>query len=107
MKSYIKLIFILCCITFCVNVSAQERVYVAGEDVWISVFCLNDSLDNSGILSKVAYLEFHTKEGNLSTIKIALKRGRGCGKFQIPLSFPTGNDSIVSYTKNDGGESVD
>ena len=115
MKSYIKLVFILCCITFCVKVSAQERVYVstdkecylAGDDVWISVFCINDSLDNSGILSKVAYLEFHTKEGNLSTIKIALKRGRGCGKFQIPLSFPTGNYSIVSYTKNDGGESVD
>lgn len=94
--------------------NAQERVYVstdkdcylAGEDIWLSVFCTAEPQGKLGGRSKVAYIEFHTNEGVASTIKVGLKRGRGCGKLQIPFSFPTGNYSIVAYTKYDGGNSL-
>ncbi|MBR6540064.1 MAG: hypothetical protein IKT74_00860 [Bacteroidales bacterium] len=99
---------------FSILANAQERVYVStdkecylsGEDIWVSVFCSDGSSGEKGSLSKVAYLEFHNREGMVSTVKVALKQGRGCARYQIPFSFPTGNYSIVSYTKCYGGESV-
>ena len=47
-----------------------------------------------------------SREGVAATQKVALIDGRGCGVFQIPLEFGTGNYSIVSYTKCDGGDAV-
>lgn len=104
------------CIAACSFVAqAQERVYVstdkecylAGEDIWLSVFCIDDATGKESLLSKVAYVEFHTNEGVESTVKIALKGGRGCGRLQIPFSFPTGNYCIVAYTECYGGDSKD
>ena len=114
MKRYICFVFTVCFMAFSILANAQERVYVstdkecylAGEDIWVSVFCSDGSSGEKGSLSKVAYLEFHNREGMVSTVKVALKQGRGCARFQIPFSFPTGNYSIVSYTKCYGGESV-
>ena len=113
MKKYISIaISLILAATFNIA-NAQERVYVstdkecylAGEPLWFSVYCIEGSgLSN---MSKVAYLELHNGEQVLSTVKVALKDGRGCGRFQIPFSVPTGNCSIVAYTKADGGDSTD
>lgn len=111
MKKYISIAIAL---LLAAAANAQERVYVstdkecylAGEPLWFTVYCMEgDGTDFSNV-SKVAYLEFHTEEDVISTVKVALKDGRGCGRFQIPLSVPTGNCSIVAYTKQDGGESA-
>ena len=111
MKKYISIAIALLFAAASNIANAQERVYVstdkecylAGEPLWFSVYCM----DGTGFsnMSKVAYLEFHTCEGILSTVKVGLKDGRGCGRFQIPFSVPTGNCSIVAYTKAYGGES--
>lgn len=87
-----------------VYVSTDKDVYVVGEDIWYSVHCIDDESGSYSNLSDVAYLQFVSNEGVASTAKAALIRGRGCGRFRIPMTLPTGNYSIVSYTKCDGGD---
>ena len=84
----------------CGSADAQERVYVStdkdvylsGENLWFSVYCMDASTGGYSNLSDVAYLQ------------VALIEGRGCGVFPVPLDFATGNYSIVSYTKAYGGD---
>ena len=99
MKKYISIAIALLLAVSFNDANAQERVYVstdkecylAGEPLWFSVYCMEGAgLSN---MSKVAYLEFHAGGQVLSTVKVALKEGRGCGRFQIPFSVPTGNCS--------------
>ena len=111
MKKYISIAIAL---LLAAAANAQERVYVstdkecylAGEPLWFTVYCMEGDGANFSSVSKVAYLEFHTVEDILATVKVAIKDGRGCGRFQIPFSAPTGNCSIVAYTKTDGGDSA-
>ena len=89
-----------------VYVSTDKDVYVAGEDLWFSVYCIDGSTGKFSNMSDMAYLQFVSREGVAATQKVALIDGRGCGVFQLPLEFGTGNYSIVSYTKCDGGDAV-
>ncbi len=106
---FIVLLVALCC----GGVHAQERVYVstdkdvylAGENVWCSLYCLDEPTGEYSSLSDVAYLQFVSNDGVAAKHKVAMIDGRGCGVFQIPLDFATGNYSIVSYTKVHGGDS--
>ncbi len=88
-----------------VYVSTDKEYYLSGENIWCSVYCLDDASGRFSSLSSVAYLDFHTGEGLVTTFKVALVEGRGCAKFEVPFSFKTGNYSIVAYTKRDGGDS--
>ena len=88
-----------------VYVSTDKNVYLAGEDLWCSVYCFDGSAGKYSSLSSVAYLEFHSAQGLEDMIKIPLIDGRGCGRLQIPFDFATGNYSIVAYTKKYGGDS--
>lgn len=87
-----------------VYVSTDKDVYLVGEDIWYSVHCIDDESGSYSNLSDVAYLQFVSNDGVESTAKAALIGGRGCGRFRIPMTLPTGNYSIVSYTKCDGGD---
>ena len=87
-----------------VYVSTDKDIYLAGEDVWYSLYCFDEKSGNHSDLSDVAYLQFVSNDGVAVTVKGALIRGRGCGRFRIPMTLPTGNYSIVSYTKCDGGD---
>ena len=89
-----------------VYVSTDKDIYLAGEDVWYSLYCLDEKSGNHSDLSDVAYLQFVSNDGVAATAKGALIGGRGCGRFRIPMTLPTGNYSIVSYTKCDGGDAV-
>ena len=88
-----------------VYVSTDKNVYLAGEDLWCSVYCFDGSTGKYSSLSSVAYLEFHSAQGLEDMVKIPLIEGRGCGRLQIPFDFATGNYSIVAYTKKYGGDS--
>lgn len=88
-----------------VYVSTDKELYLAGESIWCSVFCIDESTGKYSQFSSVAYLEFHSKRGMEALIKVAMVDGRGCGRLQIPFSFATGNCSIVAYTSKDGGDS--
>ena len=88
-----------------VYVSTDKNVYLAGEDLWCSVYCFDGSTGKYSSLSSVAYLEFHSAQGLEDMVKIPLIEGRGCGRLQIPFDFATGNYSIVAYTRKYGGDS--
>lgn len=88
-----------------VYVSTDKDVYVAGEELWYSVHCIDASTGEYSGESDVAYLQFVSREGVAGVSKVALVGGRGAGRFQIPFSFATGNYSIVAYTKAYGGDS--
>lgn len=114
MKRYLSIY----CILLIIGISssyAQEKVYVstdrnsyiAGEDLWCSVYCIEESSGEYSHKSSVAYLEFHSLKGLEDIMKVALIEGRGCGRFQIPFSFATGNYTIVAYTRVDGGNSTE
>ncbi len=113
MKNFcIRTAFLLCTVLPVLEAFAQERVYVstdkecylAGEDLWLSVYCMEG--DRLSKFSKVAYVEFHSLEGVAAYVKLPLKDGRGCGRLQIPLVMATGNYTIVAYTSHYGGDSV-
>ena len=88
-----------------VYVSTDKNAYLAGEDLWCSVYCFDGSAGKYSGLSSVAYLEFHSAQGLEEMIKVPLIDGRGCGRLQIPFDFATGNYSIIAYTKKYGGDS--
>ena len=89
-----------------VYVSTDKDIYLAGEDIWYSLYCFDQEGGGYSGLSDVAYLQFVSNDGVAATAKGALIGGRGCGRFRIPMTLPTGNYSIVSYTKCDGGDAV-
>ncbi len=89
-----------------VYVSTDKDCYVAGENIWCSVYCIDSSKGDFSSVSSVAFLEFHSMKGVEATVKIPLIEGRGGGRLQIPLNFATGNYSIVAYTRSSGGNSL-
>lgn len=113
-RLYMQMALVVCALVFTLGMNAQERVfvstdkecYLAGENMWFSVYCMDGSGEGYSQLSKVAYLELHSMEGLSSSIKVALKDGRGCGVLQIPLSLATGNYSVLAYTAKYGGKSA-
>lgn len=87
-----------------VYISTDKNVYVAGDDIWCSAYCMDV---NSGALSnfsELAYVELHSTEGMVQTGKIALDKGRGAGRIEIPNTVPTGNYSLFAYTAQLGNE---
>ena len=97
-------------------VSAQERVvertwlstdkdvYVAGESVWYSAFCLDAASLRFSPVSSVAYVELHSADGMAATSKVALVGGRGGGRLLLPQSLPTGNYRLIAYTAQNKDE---
>jgi hypothetical protein len=83
-----------------IYISTDREAYVAGEELWISAYCLNasDSIVLSD-LSAVAYLELHNNNSMVISAKVALIKGRGCGNLTLPPDLPTGNYRLVAYTR--------
>ncbi len=86
-----------------VFVSTDREVYIAGDMVWCSLFCL-DSEGKPSPSSAVSYLELVSSEGSVAQAKIGLLFGRGCGSFRIPVTVPTGVYRLVSYTSVNANE---
>lgn len=91
-----------------IYVSTDKGVYVAGDLVWCSLFCL----DVSGTpalseCSSIAYLELVSSQGTAATGKIALVGGRGAGTLALPTTLPTGCYKLIAYTscnRNEQGQ---
>lgn len=84
-------------------VTTDKTVYLAGERVHCSAFCLDAGGEFSS-LSRVAYLELHSAEGLAVTAKVALNGGRGGGYLDLPASLPTGNYRLIAYTAQNKNE---
>ena len=78
-------------------VSTDREAYIAGDNVWCSLFCLDGEGKRSS-QSAVSYLELISAEGTVVEAKIGLLDGRGAGSFRIPVSVPTGVYRLIAYT---------
>ncbi len=82
-----------------VYISTDRDVYVAGDAVWMSAWCLDASNGRLSAFSKTAYVEIHSQQGLVQTAKIALNGGRGAGRILLSNTLPTGNYRLLAYTK--------
>lgn len=86
-------------------ISTDRDVYVAGDIVWCSAFCID--ANHGGILSSLSstvYLELHGAQGMVQSAKIALVDGRGSGGMTLAGDLPTGNYKLVAYTAQNRNE---
>ena len=81
-----------------VYISTDRSVYIAGDEIWCSLFCVDGSTRRLSGYSAVSYVELVSAEGTVATAKISLMEGRGAGKFRIPAGTPTGNYRLLAYT---------
>ena len=86
-----------------VYVSTDKDVFVAGDRVWCSVFCVTPESRLSSV-SSLAYLELHGPDFLAATARIALEGGRGAGYVDLPVSLPTGNYRLIAYTAQNKAE---
>ena len=63
-----------------VYISTDREVYVAGDAVWLSAWCVDAGTGRLSDFSKTAYVEVHSPSGMVQTAKIALDGGRGAGR---------------------------
>ena len=81
-----------------VYVSTDRDVYVAGDEMFLSAFCLDMATGRLSEYSSVAYIEIISPEGPVQTAKIALSGGRGGGYIRLDNTIPTGQYGMVAYT---------
>lgn len=81
-----------------VYISTDREVYVAGDAVWMSAYCVDAADGTLSSFSKTAYVEVHSASGMVQTAKIALDGGRGGGRLTLPNTLPTGNYRLLAYT---------
>ena len=84
--------------------TTDRDVYVAGEPLWYSAFCLDAARGTLSPISSVAYVELHNAETMVASGKVALVNGRGAGQLSLPASLPTGNYRLVAYTAQNRAE---
>jgi len=85
-------------------ISTDKDVYVAGERIWCSAFCVDPATGRLSSVSGVAYLELHSATGMAATARIALMGGRGAGAVDLPAALPTGNYRLIAYTAQNRAE---
>lgn len=81
-----------------VYVSTDRSVYIAGDEIWCSLFCVDAAKGSLSPFSAVSYLELVSADGTVAWAKVGLMEGRGAGKFRIPTGTPTGNYKLIAYT---------
>ena len=84
--------------------STDRDVYVAGETIWYSAFCLDAANGAFSPVNSVAYVELYDAETMVASGKVALMEGRGAGRLTIPGTLPTGNYRLVVYTAQNKAE---
>lgn len=87
-----------------IYVSTDRPVYIAGDQVWCSLFSLNRQDGKLSDFSAVAYLELVSTDGTTARAKVSMMNGRGAGVFRIPSSTPTGNYKLIAYTAQNTNE---
>jgi hypothetical protein len=85
--------------------STDKEVYVAGDALWYSAFCVDAAKGTPSSVSDIAYVELHGNGMLAATGKVALMNGRGAGRLELPASLPTGNYRLVAYTAQNKAES--
>ena len=76
----------------------DRQIYLTGETIWYKIY--NTNFKELGDHSKVAYVNFHGKNGNLLIQqKVQLKEGEAHGFFDIPMAWKEDYYYITCFTK--------
>ena len=81
-----------------VYVATDRDVYVAGDRVWMSAWCVDAVTGRLSDFSRIAYVEVSSPEGTVQTAKVALDGGRGAASLMLPNTLATGNYRLLAYT---------
>jgi len=81
-----------------VFVHTDKECYVAGEDIWMKFYTVNQNFQPS-VLSKVGYVELCDNQKPWMQLKLALDEGIGAGKIRIPSAIPSGIYRLSGYTR--------
>lgn len=81
-----------------VYVSTDRDVYVAGDELFFSAFCLDMHAGGLSGGSRTAYLEIVSSDGPVQTAKVALEGGRGGGVIHLLNTIPSGEYRLTAYT---------
>lgn len=74
-------------------------LYMPGEYLYYSVYCVNMQNYKLSELSEVAYVQLISEDNIVVfTQKIDIEDGRGQGDFFFPTDLPSGNYKLVAYT---------
>lgn len=84
--------------------STDKACYVAGDNIWLSAFCIDATSNTFSNFSSIAYVELCSEKGVEATAKVALMEGRGAGSLAIPRSLVTGNYKLICYTAQNRNE---
>jgi hypothetical protein len=91
-----------------VMLSYREKIFLhvnsnfllTGETIYFSVYCRDAYRFMPSSLSRVAYIEIVDKERRpFWQTKVNLQDGRGHAEFFLPSGMPSGNYSIIAYTR--------
>ena len=84
--------------------ATDRDVYVAGDIIWCSAFCVDAQQGALSPISSVGYVELHDAATMVASAKISLLNGRGAGRLVLPTTLPTGNYRMVVYTSQNKAE---
>jgi len=83
-----------------VYIHHNASLFLAGEQMYYAVYCVDKATNQRSILSKMAYVELVGADGvSVFKHKIRLDSGIGQGDFFIPTTVPTGNYKLLGYTQ--------
>ncbi|MCF0167453.1 MAG: hypothetical protein HUJ93_02240 [Bacteroidales bacterium] len=93
----IGLIIVAALLSCCLNaqdicMTTDRNTYVAGDNLWISIFTADTD-------AKTAYIELRSAQACCQCSKVALIDGRGGGLIRLLPSLPTGNYELSAYLK--------
>lgn len=81
-----------------VYTATDRDVYICGEEIRCSLFCVNATTGLLSDASAVAYLELSDANGTVARAKAAMNGGRGAAALSVPTRLATGNYTLVAYT---------
>lgn len=118
MKNPLLLIFTTLSILYCGHGFAQsgvkeleipaESIYLhqnttflmSGENLFYTVYCLNNETGKLSDLSKMAYVELIGQDGKaVFSHKVRLEQGKGNGDYFVPTSVASGNYKLLAFTR--------
>lgn len=83
-----------------VHLHLNASLYLSGENLLYSFYCMDLKEQKPSVISKIGYVELIDE--NLEAVfkqKVKLEQGRGHGVFFIPSAVPSGNYKLIAYTQ--------
>lgn len=97
---FVQLLFTACMLEAQVYLHIDRSKYIAGEDVWFSIYSIDPESGKLSSKSAIAYVELlNSWNKPLIQKRFRLSYGRGEGNFLLPDSVSSGTYTVRAYTR--------